>query len=61
MSFTYSVSKRKSKTSGLPGINRASRGVVIKTAVMLTHKADEPTKQERVPRNRLFWVWKIKA
>ena len=61
MSFTCSISKRKNKSPGLPGIKRDSRGVVIKTAVMLTHKADEPTNEKRVPRNRIFWVWKIKA
>lgn len=61
MSFTCSILKRKTKTSGLPGIKRDSRGVVITTAVTLTHKADEPTNQKTVPRNRIFWVWKTKA
>lgn len=61
MSFMCSISKWKRKTYGLRGIKRDSRGAVIKIAVMLTYKADEPTEQKREPRNRLFWVWKIKA
>lgn len=56
MSFTCSVLKKEDQNIWPQGL-RDSRGV-IKTAVTLTHKADEPTNQKTVPRNRIFWVWK---